>query len=402
MGKSRVKILEVAAVDGTIYFLLLPLIKKLKKSGYIVEASCAKGDFFGKIESEGFVVHNIYISRSLNIFKHIKSIWQLSSLMRKRKYDIVHVHTPIGAFVGRIAAHFAKVPVVIYTIHGFYFHENMNFFKKKVIMFVEKFLARWTTFAFSQSDEDTKLAIKENIFSADKIITIGNGVDLNFFKRDDFSQEELMAKRKKLGIPSNAIVVTCVARMNKEKGIFDLLKAAEAILNLHLSIHFLFVGGIFKGNEPNAISDEFLKNYFSKNPLYKRYLHFLGMRTDVRDILAASDMFVLPSYREGMPRSIIEAMAMELPVIATNIRGSREEVVDGETGILVPVGDVNALSNAIIKLAKDSKLRKTMGKKGRERAEKYFDENKVIEKQITIIERIINKLMNKRDFKIMV
>jgi len=184
--------------------------------------------------------------------------------------------------------------------------------------------------------------------------------------------------------------------MNKEKGIFDLLKAAETVLGENSSIHFLFVGGVYKGNEPNAISDEFLKNYFNKNSLYKRYLHFLGMRTDVRDILAASDMFVLPSYREGMPRSIIEAMAMGLPVIATNIRGSREEVVDGGTGILVPAGDVNALSNAIIKLANDSKLRKTMGKKGRERAEKYFDESKVIEKEL----RIIDKLLKNEEVRI--
>ena len=389
MEKGRVKILEVAAVDGTIYFLLLPLMKELKKSGYILEASCARGDFFGKIKEEGFAVHNIYISRSLNIFKHINSVRNMVKLMRREKYDIVHVHTPIGAFVGRIAAHFAKTPLVIYTIHGFYFHENMNFFKSKVIMFVEKFLSRWTTFAFSQSDEDTKLAIKKGIFPSNKIITIGNGVDINFFKRKGFTGKVFLAKRKDFSIPSNAIVVTCVARMNKEKGIFDLLKAAEITLNLHSSMHFLFVGGIYKGNEPNAISDKFLKDYLKKSPLYKEHFHFLGTRTDVREILAISDIFVLPSYREGMPRSIIEAMAMELPVIATNIRGSREEVVDGETGILVPVGDVNALSNAIIKLANEPKLRKEMGKKGRERAEEYFDERKVIEKQIGTINKLL-------------
>lgn len=391
MGKGRVKILEVAAVDGTIYFLLLPLMKELEKSGYIVEASCARGDFFDKIEKEGFAVHNIYISRSLNVFKHINSIRKMAKLMRREKYDIVHVHTPIGAFVGRIAARFARVPIVIYTIHGFYFHENMNLFKSKIIIFIEKFLARWTTFAFSQSYEDTKLAVEKGISHPDKIITIGNGVDIDFFKKDNFTRKELLIKRKEFNIPSNAIVATCIARMNKEKGIFDLLKAAEIELNLYPSIHFLFVGGIYKGNEPNAISDEFLKDYFKKNSLCRKHFRFLGMRTDIKEILATSDMFVLPSYREGMPRSIIEAMAMELPVIATNIRGSREEVVDGETGILVPVGDVNALSNAIIKLAKDSKLRKEMGKKGRERAEEYFDERKVIEKQIIIIERLLNE-----------
>ena len=389
--KEKMKILEVAAVDGTIYFLLLPLMKELKKSGYKVEASCAKGDFFDKIQDEGFVVHDIYISRSLNIFKHIVSVIKLIKLMKKENYNVIHVHTPIGAFIGRIAAHFADVPIVIYTVHGFYFHENMKAYKRKIIIFVEKFLARWTTFAFSQSDEDTKFAIKEGIFKSDKIVTIGNGIDINFFRKDDLTQEELVNKRTELNVPPNAIIVTCVARMNKEKGIFDLLKAAEIALNLDSSIHFLFVGGIFKGNEPNAITENFLKKFFLERSLLKKYVHFLGTRTDIKEILAISDIFVLPSYREGMPRSIIEAMAMELPVIATNIRGCREEVVDGVTGILVPVGNVNALSNAIIKLAKDPKLRKSMGKKGRERAEKYFDESKVIKKQITIMRRLLNE-----------
>ena len=391
MERRNVKILEVAVVDGTVYFLLLPLMKKLKESGYIVEASCSKGDFFDKISEKEFEVYNVSISRNLNLFKHILSMGKLFRLMRSKKYDIVHVHTPIGAFVGRIAAKLAGVPIVIYTIHGFYFHENMSPFKRNIIMLVEKALSKWTTFAFSQSDEDTNLAVEKHIFPSQKILTIGNGVDINFFKREVLSDDQFNKRRTSFGLPADGIVVTCVARLNKEKGIFDLLKAAEMVMDKNESVHFLFVGGIFKGNEPNAISEEFIENYFKENPLRRKFIHFLGTRTDVKDILSISDIFVLPSYREGMPRSIIEAMAMELPVIATNIRGSREEVVDGQTGILVPVGDVNALSSAIIKLAKSLKLRKEMGKKGRERTEKYFDENKVIEKQLKIIEELLQK-----------
>ncbi len=389
MEKRKIRILEVAAVDGTIYFLLLPLMKKLKENGYTVEASCSKGDFFNKISEQGFKVYNIPISRNLNFFKHILSVGKLFYLMRSNKYDIVHVHTPIGAFIGRIAAKLAGISIVIYTIHGFYFHENMNPFKRNIIVFVEKILSRWTTFAFSQSREDTNLAVEKHIFPPQKILTIGNGVDINFFKKEVLSDVQFAKKRALFGLPEDGIVVTCVARMNKEKGIFDLLRAAEIVTNKNKFVHFLFVGGIFRGNKPNAISEKFIKGYFKENPLRKKTIHFMGTRTDVKDILSISDIFVLPSYREGMPRSIIEAMAMELPVIATNIRGSREEVVDGETGILVPVGDVNALSNAIIKLAKNPKLRKEMGKRGRERAEKYFDEEKVIEKQLKIIKELL-------------
>ncbi len=391
MERRKIKILEIAAVDVTIYFLLMPLMEKLRESGYTVEASCSKGNFSNKISERGFEVYDIPISRNLNFFKHILSVGKLLNLMRSKKYDIVHVHTPIGAFIGRIAAKLAGIPIVIYTIHGFYFHENMTPFKRNIVVFIEKVLSRWTTFAFSQSAEDTNLAVEKHIFPSEKILTIGNGVDINFFKREVLSDDQFAKKRASFDIPVDGIVVTCVARMNKEKGIFDLLRAAETVIRMDRSVHFLFVGGIFKGNEPNAISEKFIKDYFRENPSHSQFIRFLGTRTDIKNILSISDIFVLPSYREGMPRSIIEAMAMELPVIATNIRGSREEVVDGETGILVPVGDIKALSSAIIKLARDPELRDKMGKKGRERVEKYFDEEKVIEKQLKIIQKLLQK-----------
>ncbi len=388
MDEKKVKVLEVAALDVTVYFLLLPLMKKLRNCGYEVEASCAKGNFFGKITDEGFKVHDVPISRNLNFFKHFVSVFRLVKLIKREKIDIVHVHTPIGAFVGRIAAYFAGVTTVIYTIHGFYFHENMNFFKRRIIIYVEKVLARFTSFAFSQSDEDTQTAIRERIFPPKKIMTIGNGINVNFFSRKNIPESMKSMKRREFDLPENAIVVTCVARMVKEKGIFDLIKVAEHVITLLSNIYFVFVGEISDNCGKDVICKEFLRDYFKKHPASQSRFRFLGIRTDIREILFTSDIFVLPSYREGMPRSILEAMAMELPVIATDIRGCREEVLSGKTGILVSPGDVEALGEAIIKLAENEKLRKDMGFNGRKRVEKHFNESAVIEKQIAVMEKL--------------
>ncbi len=398
MGKRQIKILQVAALDITVYFLLLPLMKRLREEGYIVEASCRRGDFFSEIEREGFVVHNIPISRSLNFVKHFASIVRLSILIKKKKFDIVHVHTPIGAFVGRIAAFFVKTPLVIYTIHGFYFHENMNPFKRKIIIFVEKLLALRTTIALSQSQEDTETAIKEKIFPPSRIITIGNGVDINFFSKENVPSDRRLLKKKELGLPENAVVITCVARMVKEKGIFDLIEATKRVISLFPHVHILLVGKISEDCKRGVVCREFIENYFDENPSSKSQLHFLGTRTDVRDILSITDVFVLPSYREGMPRSILEAMAMEIPVIATNIRGCREEVVDRKTGILIPPGDVKALEQAMIELIENKDMRIEFGRNGRKRVEKYFDEDKVVEKEIEVIKKLVNEQTNEKSY----
>jgi len=199
-----------------------------------------------------------------------------------------------------------------------------------------------------------------------------------------------------LGIPSNGIVITYIGRIVKEKGVLDLLEAFSRIARHYNDVYLLLVGDVLS-SERDRETEQMIKDFLNLEKISNKII-MTGYREDISEILRITDIFVLPSYREGLPRSIIEAMAMSVPVIATNIRGCREEVIDGETGILVPPGDVEALTSAILKLYKDLELRERMGSNGRKKAEKEYDEKKVLEKEKRLFEYLkIHKFMNVGD-----
>ena len=387
------KVLQVCAVDFTAKNLLINLMKALKRNGFDVSLACKKGRYYPVFIDNGVKFYDISVARGYNPLKHLVSIIKLVNLIKKEKFDVVHSHTTAASLDGCIAAKLAGVSLILYTIHGLGFTESYPYIVKKFYVLAEWLKCKLSTLVFTQSEEDRITAIKGRIASPEKILTISNGIDLV-----KFSKKVVKDSKNKIysefSIPKNAVLLTIVARLSRIKGCVDLFNAMNRVFQNVPNLYLLVVGDITE-DEPHPLSKEYLVSLIVNEEFKKRAV-FTGMRDDVRDILAASDIFVLPSYKEGMPRSIIEAMAMELPVIATNIRGSREEVVNGETGILVPVGDVNALSNAIIKLAENPQLRKEMGKKGRERAEKYFNEGEVIKKQL----EVINKLLQKQDLMI--
>jgi len=172
-----------------------------------------------------------------------------------------------------------------------------------------------------------------------------------------------------------------IGRQVKEKGILELLEAARILIGKYSDISFVIVGDRLNSDHAESVEAS-INKVLSRS---KGRLVLTGMRSDIPQLLAAMDLFTLPSWREGMPRSIIEAMMMSLPVVATDIRGSREEVVNNETGLLVPLRNPKALAQAIELLYKDREKTKKMGKAGRKRALKLYNEKNVIKKQLTII-----------------
>jgi len=383
-------VLQVCAVDFTAKNLLLPLMISLKENGYSVGLACKAGKNYDFIKSQGIDFYDIPVARGYNLIKHIVSIFRLCKLISFRKFDIVHSHTTAASLDGCIAAKLAKTPIILYTIHGLHIMENSSYVEKVFYNFVEKLKCKLSTFVFTQSEEDRIYAITNRIIPADKILTIGNGVDIDKFSLS-FRERYRKEIRNELGIPHNSFILTIVARLSKIKGYVELLKAVDLISNnLKEDFYLLAVGGITE-DEPYRLKKEDLLNIISDKNLRKRVI-FAGMRSDVNKILAGTDVFVLPSFLEGMPRSIIEAMAMGLPVIASNIKGSREEVVNAETGILVLPADVKSLATAILKLYKNPELRERMGSKGRKRAEELYDESKVIEKELFTINELLAKL----------
>lgn len=383
------KIIQLCAVDSTMNGLLRELNIQITNEGYDLIGVCSKGKNTKDLLEEGFNIKNVQIDRSIKPIKNIKTINNLTKLFKEEKPDIVHVHTPVASVLGRIAAKRAKVPITIYTAHGFYFHENMSKFKYKLFLNIEKYMARkYTDFIFTQSKEDCETALENNFIAKNRILTIGNGVDIwEKFNPRKIDTKEIDSLYEELKIKKDDKIVTFIGRLVGEKGILDLLEAFNMIDDSRIKL--LVVGNAAQG-ERDTKTKELLKKYRANENIV-----FTGHRKDISNILYITDIFCLPSYREGMPRSIIEAMAMESAVVATNIRGCREEVVDGETGYLIPVKSPVDIKEKILQLVRNDEKLENMKLNGRKRAELLFDEKKVVEKQLNIFESLLEKKSDK-------
>jgi len=378
------KVCQLCAVDFTLKNFLLPLVNDMKEQGWEVHSVCSDGKFISELRKNGYIIKTIPIARSINPFKHIISIIKLILYFKTEKFDLIHVHTPVASLVGRFAAWTAGVPLIVYTAHGFYFHENMSSVKKKVFVKLEKIAGLVTDVLFTQSQEDADTAIREGIVKKSHVFAIGNGVNVERF--NPIKHINNLDLKKSLDIPDNAFVVGMISRLVKEKGVIDYLKSAEMINKKYKKIYFLLIGERLATDHADDVSSAI---EYSKNKLNK-HLILTGARSDIAELISIMNVYCLPSWREGMPRTIIEAMVMGKPVIATNIRGSREEVVHNCTGLLVPVQDYYALSGAIEKIYLNPSWTKQLGEAGRKRALEYYDESNVVREQIKILSTLFD------------
>jgi len=367
------KICELCAVDFTFAHFLLPLAKALERAGHEVVGACAEGPYLEAVRRAGIRVEPVPFSRAL-LADHRRAYRRLYRLFRDERFDLVHVHTPVAAFLGRLAAWRAGVPRIAYTAHGFYFHDRMPAWRQAPFIALEWLAGRVTDVLLTQAADDAAAARRWHLCRGGVIAAIGNGVDPARFAPDGTARRRLRAE---LGTPEDAAVVAIVARLVDEKGYPELIAAMGEV-----PAELWVVGERLASDHAGAVDGLLAAATADLGPR----LRLLGPRDDVPAVLAAADVFVLPSRREGMPRSIIEAMMTALPVVATDIRGSREEVVADETGLLVPVGDVAALAWALRRLVDEPALRARMGQAGRTRALALYDENAVIARQLALLE----------------
>ena len=378
------KVCQLCAVDFTVEKFLLPLIDGMEAKGWQVTTICSDGPAIPVLSKKGYRFRTVPIARSMHPIKAIRSIIALYKVFREEKFDVIHVHTPVAALLGRIAAALAGKSFVIYTAHGFYFHDEMPPAKRNLFVFLEKFAGKFTDFLFCQSSEDAQDAVKEGIMPANKVLAIGNGVDDAKFNPSKY-RESISENRKSVGIPENARVVGIIARMVKEKGYQELLEASIHLAERHPDFYLLVVGGKLASDHDQAIDDILEK---ARVKMGNRLVE-VGFRSDTPMLLSLMDIFCLPSYREGLPRTIIEAMMMAKPVVATDIRGCREEVVHGKTGLLVPCKDSLQLELALEQILMDRQAAERMGAEGQRIANELFIESKVVQLQIDTIIRVL-------------
>jgi glycosyltransferase involved in cell wall biosynthesis len=365
------KIIEITNVDFSLRHFLLPLMRAIRARGHEVVGACAEGPLLGDVRAEGFRVIPIPFVRRLSPLAHLRAFCALVAILRAEKPDLVHAHMPISGFLARLAARIAGVPKVAYTCHGFLFnHASSSFPRRALSLAMEWSAGRITDIFLTVSEAEARDARRLHI--AAHAEAVRNGRDPAVFRPDPAARARI---RTELGVPHDRVVIIAVSRLVWHKGYPELAAAMRSVPEAEL-----WVVGERLDSDRGADMAALLR---AAGLGYR--LRMLGYRTDIPALLAAADIFTLPSRFEGLPMSVIEAMLTALPVVATNVRGPAEQVVDGETGLQVPAGDPAALGSALGRLVRDPDLRARMGQAGRQRALDHYDEAKVLSRTLDLL-----------------
>lgn len=379
-----IKVAHVCAIPTSIKYLLFDQLKYLEEErGYEVHAISSPGKYQEELIASGVRWHSAQISRSITPCEDIKGILEFAKLARRERFDIVHTHTPKGVMIGQIGAKLAGVPIIGQTIHGFYFIGLEPGLKRKLVRTIESSMCRLSDFVLSQSKDDVDRIKREKICAMDKTSVLGNGIDIRRFTPRTYSLEELALKRTAIGLNPKGPVLGIVGRYVIEKGYRELCEAVRMLAKKHPTLQVLAIGSspgeersieIVRPDLDPEVGDRFVCLYD---------------RDDMEELYRLMDIFVLPSYREGFPRSPMEASATGLPVIATRIRGCWEAVHEGDNGLLVHPRQAQPLADAIELLLNDEVLRKRLGKRGIVHAKERFDQRLVFARVAECYEQLL-------------
>jgi len=381
-----VKILCLFSTDLMPWVIARHWLKGLADDGAEVYVGCPPGPCVRKLEEFGLPVRNVYVSRNLNPFHILRAIRSVHRLLLEEQWDILNCHGAAAGLIGRSAAMISKrFTIVIITNHGYYFDENMNPLRRRMAIMTERFLGRINDFTMFVSSEDHKTSLQERIVpNGNKSATILNGIDLTAFPGRP-SVTQIAAARKQLGVPADCKVIGIVGRLIVEKGLREFFAAARILCEARPDLYVIVVGDVLL-TDRGAWKTQLVAQVEAAG-LTDRF-RFPGFVSDVYGCLSAFDILVHPTYKESFGRVIAEAMATCLPVVATNVRGCRELVVSGETGILVPYRDVEGLVRAVSVLLDDSEMRRSMGDAGRRRVVERYDQRDVVRRFVGHIQDV--------------
>lgn len=338
------KIIRITTVPESIGGLLKGQLKFMSEYFEVIGISSSGNGKLNIVgEREGIKVIPIEMTRQITPLKDLKSAWQLYRLFKKEKPLIVHTHTPKAGTLGMLAAYMARVPNRLHTIAGLPLLEASGM-KRLLLDNVEKITYACATKIYPNSFGLNEIILKYKYTSQKKLKIIGNGssngIDTDFFDPKLISITEKQELRQKLGIEKNDFVFIFVGRLVKDKGINELIEAFLEIGKKHKNTRLLLVGPFEKHLDP-------LNPETEKHIIDNKKVHMVGWQDDVRPYFAISDCLVFPSYREGFPNVVMQAGAMGLPSIVTNINGCNEIIKDGINGTIIPTKDVNSLFNAM-------------------------------------------------------
>ena len=370
------KILCLFSTDIMPWIITRHWLKGLVDDGHEVYVGCPPGPYVRQLEEFGLPVREVYVSRNLNPANILRAIISVRGLLATDQWDILNCHGAAAGLIGRAAAIITRQrPILVTTNHGYYFDENMNPIRRRLAIITERLLGRFNEFTMFVSSEDHKTALQERIVGNGAMsATILNGIDLTVFPGHP-SASQIAAAREKLGVPADAMVIGMVGRLILEKGLREFFAAARLLYEARPDLYVIVVGDALP-TDRGAWKAQLMAKVEAAG-LTSRF-RFPGFVSDVYGCLSAFDILVHPTYKESFGRVIAEAMATGLPVVATNVRGCRELVVHGETGLLVPYQDVEGLVKAVSTLLNDSAMRRSMGAAGRRRVVEHYDQRAVV------------------------
>lgn len=372
-------------LDLNLYLFRLPIMQKLVEEGHKVYAVCPKGDYFDKFAEYGVEAIAYEIERSsLNPLKELKAVYNIYRAIKPLELDMLHTFTAKPNIYGTLAGKMAKVPHIINLVEGlgsFYIEDTRkNIIVRTIIEKLYKLVFMISDkVVFVNADDPDYLESKGVIKKSQIEVIKSVGIDTELFNPSLIKKESIKQLRKELNIEGKTVVLM-VARAIWHKGVREYYEAAK-LLSKYENVQFILVGDVDEGNPSSA----------DKNFLESGDALWLGHRDDVLELTALCDIYVLPSYREGVPRTLLEAASMAKPIVTTNTVGCREVVKDAKNGFLVTVKNSKMLAEKIEYLLNNVSERNIMGENGRIMAINDFDIKQVVKQYLLLYQRVLKK-----------
>ena len=375
------KLLIVTTVPVTIHAFLLPLIKHFQSLGWQVDGMAQEVSSDTECVAACDRVWDIQWSRNvLDPRNLLAGVARVRAVVRENGYNLVHVHTPIAAFVTRYALKDFARTKVIYTAHGFHFYRGGNALKNAIFLNLEKLAGAWTDYLVTINREDETAAQNHKFLAAEKIYyTRGIGVDTDYYAASQVTPEDIARVRQELSLAGDDTLLLAIAEFTPRKRHQDLINALFKLANPQ--VHLALAGeGVLKPKIEQLAVELGVKEQ----------VHFLGFRRDIPTLIKAARAVLLISQQEGLPRSIMEAMCLQTPVIGSDIRGTRDLLEDG-CGLLVSLGDVDAIARAMAQVVNDPEKSVTMVEKAKAKIAAY-DTKEIIQQYSNIFSQALIEL----------
>ena len=369
------KLIRITTVPISLDKLIEGQLRFMSSFYTVIAASSGVSDLKKVGIKEGVATFHLEMTRKITPIRDCIAVIKLVLFLRKEKPLLIHTHTPKAGIVGMLASKIAGVPNRLHTVAGLPLLEAKGT-KRKVLDFVEKLTYSCATKVYPNSFGLAFFILENNYCKSDKLKVLANGssngIDVSYFNSELFNKVQNLALRKELNIEENDFVFVFVGRLVKDKGINELVAAFDQLQKINLNAKLLLVGDFESDLDP--LSPKTLATI--KN---NKAILFVGFQADVRSYFAISNALVFPSYREGFPNVVMQAGAMGLPSIVTNINGCNEIIIEKENGIIIPVKNSDSVHNAMKEMMENNTLRIYLQQNSRKMIVSRFEQKVVWE-----------------------